>query len=167
VEEEYIEPVIEYEIPQRAQLADLICSRATDITPQDAAKRRNESAGLMLTLRHRREIPRRYRLRVTLPPHPLVKEETPDPEPFPLVCAKTQCPFCIGDKSKSYEERMGGFCRVSKMRDHVERVHLRGVIPEETISCRHPVCNSQELVLSNLMHFKNHVQTVHGISLRE
>jgi hypothetical protein len=49
------------------------------------------------------------------------KEGSPDLEPFPLVLAKTQCPICIGDESKSYEERMGCFCRVSKMRDHVER----------------------------------------------
>jgi hypothetical protein len=101
----------------------------------------------MLALCHRREVPRRYRLRATLPLRPLAKEGSPDLEPFPVVLAKTQCPICIGGESNSYEERMGCFCRVSKMRDHVERIHLRGVVPEEKISCRHPVCKSQGLVL--------------------
>ncbi|KAH6661772.1 FluG domain-containing protein [Halenospora varia] len=165
-EEEYIEPVVEHQIPERAQLAELICTHIAGITPQDIVKRRIHSAGLMLALCHRREVPRRYRLRVTLPQPPLVKEESPDLEPFPLVCAKTQCPFCIGDESKSYKERMGSFCRVSKMRDHVERIHLRGFVPEEAVSCRHPVCKSQGLVLKDLQDFKNHVQTVHGIGLR-
>jgi hypothetical protein len=166
-EEEYIEPVVEHQIPERMQLAELICTHVADITPQDIVKRRIHSAGLMLALCHRREVPRRYRLRVTLPPRPLVEEELPYLEPFPLVLAKTQCPICIGDELKSYEERMGCFCRVSKMRDHVERIHLKGVVPEEAISCRHPVCKSQGLVLKHLQHFKSHVQTVHGVSLRE
>ena len=165
-EEEYVEPVIEHQIPERTQLAELMCTHVVGITPQDIVKRRIHSAGLMLALCHRREVPRRYRLRITLPQPPLVKEESPDLEPFPLVCAKTQCPFCIGDESKSYEERLGSFCRVSKMRDHVERIHLRGFVPEEAVSCRHPVCKSQGLVLKDLQDFKNHVQTVHGISLR-
>jgi len=166
-EEEYIEPVVEHQIPERTQLAELICTHIAGITPQDIVKRRIHSAGLMLALCHRREVPRRYRLRVALPPQPLVKKESPNLELFPLVLAKTQCPICIGDELKSYEERMGCFCRVSKMRDHVERIHLRGVVPEESISCRHPVCKSQRLVLEHLQLFKNHVQTVHGVSLRE
>jgi hypothetical protein len=52
------------------------------------------------------------------------------------------------------------------MRDHVERIHLRGFVPEEAVSCRHPVCKSQGLFLKDLQDFKNHVQTVHGIGLR-
>jgi hypothetical protein len=166
-EEEYIEPVVEHQIPERAQLAELICTRVTGITPQDIVKRRIHTAGLMLALCHRREVPRRYRLKVTVPPRPLVMEGSADLEPFPLVLAKTQCPICIGDESKSYEERMGSFCRVSKMRDHVERIHLKGVDPEKTFSCYHPVCKSQGLVLEHLQHFKNHVQKVHEVSLRE
>jgi Protein of unknown function (DUF3435) len=166
-EEEYIEPVVEHQIPERAQLAEVICTRVTGLTPQNIVKRRIHSAGLMLALCHRREVPRRYRLKVALPPRPLVKEGSADLEPFPLVLAKTQCPICIGDESKSYEERMGSFCRVSKMRDHVENIHLKGVDPEKKFSCFHPVCKSQGLVLEHLQHFKNHVQIVHEVSLRE
>jgi hypothetical protein len=168
-EEEYTEPVVEHQIPQRSLLADLICTRVTDITPQDAVQRRIQTAGLMQVLCGCRELPRRYRLRVTLPAQPVVKEESPEADPFfPLVCGKAQCLFCIGDESKSYEERIGSsFCRPAKMMDHVERIHLKGKDPNARIECCHPTCKSQGLVLQHLDDFKGHVQTVHGITLRE
>ncbi|KAH6704125.1 hypothetical protein BKA61DRAFT_739939 [Leptodontidium sp. MPI-SDFR-AT-0119] len=137
------------------------------IEPVDIVARRIHSAGLMVALCRRREVPRRYRLRVALPQPPLIKEESPDLEPFPLVLAKSQCPICIGDESKSYEERIGSFCRPAKMMDHVERIHLKGRDPHAKIECYHPVCKSQGLVLEHLEHFKGHVETVHGIKLRE
>jgi Protein of unknown function (DUF3435) len=170
-EEEYMEPVVEHQIPQRLLLADLICTRVTNITPQDAVQRRIQTADLMQALCNCREVPRRYRLRVILPARPVVKEESPEADPFscviPLVCGKTQCLFCIGDESKSYEERIGSFCRPAKMMDHVEQIHLKGKDPEARIECCHPTCKSQGLVLEHLEHFKGHVQTVHGITLRE
>jgi hypothetical protein len=52
------------------------------------------------------------------------------------------------------------------MMDYVERAHLQGVSADQTISCRHPICKYSGLILNNLMHFKNHVQTVRGISFR-
>ncbi|CZR65267.1 uncharacterized protein PAC_15167 [Phialocephala subalpina] len=126
-------------------LAELICTHVAGITPQEIVKRRIHSAGLMLALYRRREVPRR--LRITLPARPLINEVSPDLEPFPLILAKTQCPICIGDELKSYEERMGCFCRVSKMRDHVERIHL-GVNPEKRTECRHPLQTSTSGLLS-------------------
>ena len=168
-EEEYTEPVVEHQIPERAQLAELICNHVTGITPQEIVARRIHFASLMLGLCRRREVPRRYRLRVALPQPPLIKEESPAPdlEPFPLVLGNSQCPICIGDESKSYEERMGSFCRPAKMMDHVERSHLKGRDPHAKIECYHPACKSQELVLEHVEHFKGHVQTVHGIRLRQ
>ncbi|KAH7379085.1 hypothetical protein BKA64DRAFT_564631, partial [Cadophora sp. MPI-SDFR-AT-0126] len=71
------------------------------------------------------------------------------------------------DESKSYEERMGSFCRPANMMDHVERIHLKGRDPHAQIECYHPVCKSQRLVLQHLEHFKGHVETVHGVKLRE
>jgi len=168
-EEEYTEPVVEHQIPERAQLAEFICNHVTGITPQEIAARRIHFAGLMLALCRRREVPRRYRLRVAQPEPRIVKEESPPAglEPFPLTLAKDQCPICIGDESKSYEERMGSFCRPAKMMDHVERIHLKGRDPHAKIECYHPVCKSQGLVLEHVEHFKGHVQTVHGVKLRE
>jgi hypothetical protein len=66
-EEEYIEPVVEHQIPERAQLAELICTHVAAITTQEIVARRIHSAGLMVALCRRREVPRRYRLRVALP----------------------------------------------------------------------------------------------------
>ncbi|KAH7364055.1 hypothetical protein BKA65DRAFT_603155 [Rhexocercosporidium sp. MPI-PUGE-AT-0058] len=43
-EDEYIEPVVEHQIPERAQLAELICTHVADITPQDIVARRIHSA---------------------------------------------------------------------------------------------------------------------------
>ncbi|KAH9206317.1 hypothetical protein DL95DRAFT_429610 [Leptodontidium sp. 2 PMI_412] len=140
-EEEYIEPVVEHQIPEQAQLAELIYSHVADTTSQEIIARRIHSAGLMVALCHRRE-------------PPLVKEESPDLEPFPLKLAKDQCPICIGDESKSYEERMGSFCRPAKMIDHVERIHLKGRDSHAKIECYHP-------------HFKGHVKIVHSVKLRE
>jgi hypothetical protein len=45
-EEEYIEPVIEHQIPQRTQLTELICSSVT--VTKDAIKRRIQTARFML-----------------------------------------------------------------------------------------------------------------------
>ncbi|KAH7418717.1 hypothetical protein BKA64DRAFT_730274 [Cadophora sp. MPI-SDFR-AT-0126] len=134
-EEEYTEPVVEHQIPERAQLAEFICNHVTGLTPQEIVARRIHFAGLMLGLCRRREVPRRYRLRVALPQPPLVKEESPPPslELFPIKLAKDQCPICIGDESKSYDERMGSFCRPAKMMDHVERIHLKGRDPHAKI----------------------------------
>ncbi|KAG4427387.1 hypothetical protein IFR05_017130 [Cadophora sp. M221] len=109
-EEEHIEPVVQHHIPQRRQLVDLICTRITDITLQDAVDRRIETAELMQALCGCREVASRYRLRVAQPSRALFKEESPEVGPlapiFPLVCGKTQCLFCIGDESRSYEERL-------------------------------------------------------------
>ncbi|XMA20273.1 hypothetical protein WAI453_013064 [Rhynchosporium graminicola] len=166
-EEEYIEPVVEHQIPERAQLAELICTHTTGITPQEIVARRIYSAGLIVVLCRRREVPRRYRLRVTLPQPPIIKEESPDLEPFPIKLAKDQCPICISDESKSYNERIGSFCRPTKMIDHVERIHLKGRDPRAKIECFHPACKSQGLVLEHVEHFKGHVEKVHGVKLRE
>jgi hypothetical protein len=55
------------------------------------------------------------------------------------------------------------------MIDHVE-AHLRRERTEtmsEQVRYRHLVCEAAGLVLKNVIEFKNHVETVHGISLRE
>ena len=66
-EDEYIEPLIEHQIPERAQLSDLICTRFTDLKPQDAVQLRIRAANLMLSLCGLREVPRRYGLPCHVP----------------------------------------------------------------------------------------------------
>jgi hypothetical protein len=169
-EESYVEPVIQHQIPERMQLAELMCTHITKISAQDAIHRRIQAAELMQALCDCQEVAPRYQLQPRLPPRTMFKEESPEVGPLapviPLVCGKSQCIFCIGDESKSYEQRVGSFCRPAKMMDHVERIHLKGHDPKARIECCHTTCKSQGLVLKHLAHFKNHVQSVHGISLR-
>jgi hypothetical protein len=118
----------------------------------------------MLALCKCHEVPSWYRLHVSIPPS-IFKEESPKPRPlgpiFPLECSKKQCPFYIRDESKSYEQRIGEFCRPMTMMNHVENIHLKGRDPEAKIECFHPTCKSQGLVLEKLEYFKSHVELVH------
>ncbi len=129
--------MVEHQIPQKTQLADLICPRVTDITPQNAVKRRIQVAELMLALCKCREVPS-----LGIPPPSIFKEESPEAGPldpiFPLECSKKQCPFCIGDESRSYEQRMGKFCRPATMMNHVENIHLKGRDPKAKIRVMSP-----------------------------
>ncbi|KAK6609654.1 FluG domain-containing protein [Botrytis cinerea] len=138
--EEYVEPIVEYQIPERRELAELLCTRFGSTKPQDAVKLRIQAADLMLALCGCREIPQRYMRRAELPAQPIIEKDLSETDPFfPLVCGKSQCPFCIGDETRSYEQRIGSFCRPAKMMEHVERVHLKGQDPGARMKCYHPI----------------------------
>jgi hypothetical protein len=173
-EVEEVEPVIEHQLAERTQLQQVLCDFSTDLSPQDIVSRKVSAINLFVALASRQEFQTRTRKPRSVPASKdLIKEESAAPEPFsppgefPLVCKKTQCIICIGNERLPYAQRTRTFKRVSHMWDHVERIHLKGVDPEKMIKCRHPVCNSQGLVLTNLVRFKIHVQTVHEVSLRE
>jgi hypothetical protein len=76
---------------------------------------------------------------------------------FPLVCEKTQCIVNIGDNRCTYEYRTRTYSTPHKMMNHVDS-HLKEVLEFQRISCTHPVCKSEGLVLNHLQHFKSHVQ---------
>lgn len=61
----------------------------------------------MLALYSYREVALQYRLCVAVPLAKIFKEESLEITPltfdFPLVGGKAQCPFCIGDESKTYQ----------------------------------------------------------------
>jgi hypothetical protein len=94
-----------------------------------------------------------------------LRQLSPKPERISLICDKTQCIFfCTGTATKKTFSR-----RPAKTMDHVE-AHLRREQAEmgfETVRCRHPVCEATGLVLKHVNHFKNHVERVHGVALRE
>ncbi|KAM6516699.1 hypothetical protein FALCPG4_014872 [Fusarium falciforme] len=79
-----------------------------------------------------------------------------------------QCPDCIGDERMTLQERTFRYCRPTVRNDHFDNAHLedrehaerRG----EAIQCHHPKCG--DIKLQDLDHFRNHVQTVHGVPLR-
>ncbi len=167
--EKYIAPVIQHQLPERTQLQEVVCDFRTGLSVEDIVKRRIRAINLMIALGARQEVrPRKER---SITPDDDVKEESLDSLPFldadcfPLICKKTQCIYCIGNERLPFQVRIHSFCRISYMWDHVED-HLSKEPAGQPVSCRHPVCKANEVVLNNVNRFKNHVQTVHGISLR-
>lgn len=106
----------------------------------------------------------------TLPPikeSPIQMQE-PDPDPFSLLIEPNQCPDCIGDERMTLSERTFRYCRPTIRNDHFDDSHMeerehaerRG----ESIRCYHLEC--RDMKFQHLDHFRNHVQSVHGVPLR-
>jgi hypothetical protein len=162
---EYVEPVIQHQLLERTKLQEVICDFSSDLSEQDIVNRRTRAIDLLVALCSRREDPR-PKQRSSQASQPLVKEEPPEVEPIPLVYEKAQCPICIGDERLTWRERTFCYSRASDMKRHVERAHFKGRPVNRTIDCLHPTCKSRGLVLRSVMHFKNHIATVHGMMLR-
>ena len=141
------------------------------LSPQAIAARKVSAINFIVTLASRQEFQTRKPRSAPASKDP-VKRESPTPEPFllprefPVVCKKTYCIFCIGNKRLLYGDRTRAFIRVSHMIDHVEYLHLRYLPPGEWVICHHPVCKAEGVVLNNVIHFKNHMATIHKINLR-
>lgn len=164
------DPAINLHIPERARLADLLCHQPGDLGYEDLCRLRVEAAELMVSLCDKRETVKRKRIReVQKEVDIFIKEESPEPDRFPLLMKKTQCPRCIGDDAMSVEERTFSYCRPAVMNDHFDREHLNTMEKAEEdglIFCHHPKCKSEGVKLAHLDHFRNHVAFVHGVSLR-
>ena len=93
--------MVQHQIPLRTQLVDLICTRVTDTTFQDAVNRRIETAELMQALCGYREIASRYRLRVAQPPRALCKEESPEVGPLDPVFPSSVARLSVCSVSES------------------------------------------------------------------
>ncbi|KAJ6436177.1 ribosomal protein s17 [Purpureocillium lavendulum] len=170
--EEQTEPSIQHALEERTQLQALLCDFDTNLSLKLTTDRKVRAVDLMVSLAARREV------RKPLPPTPACKwgeshASPPSPEPLPkmeeipLVLGKTQCIYCVGDEQLPYVARMRAFNRASHMMDHVEKVHLRHEPTRASFVCRHPQCKHLGDFLTGLDHFKNHVQTVHGVKLRK
>lgn len=171
-EDDYVEPEIDVSIPERAGLANLLCKQP-DWTEEEVFQQRIKAIDLMVALCDKRETVRRKHIQqraITAPP---IKGESPkvelerylSPDSFPLLMKATQCPDCFGDERLSLQER---YCCTTVRNDHFDNCHL----PErervehhgEPISCEHPRCRDEKF--EDLNHFRNHVHTIHGVSLR-
>ncbi|KFY03279.1 hypothetical protein V490_00235 [Pseudogymnoascus sp. VKM F-3557] len=167
----YVEPVVKHQLPERTQLQEIMCDLSKDLNPRDIVMRRIRAIDTMVALSHRQEVPchksnsKKSFSGTSLEGSPVVKEESPLPNTFPLICEKTQCIFCIGDDRQSYDRRMRTFSKPDKMMDHVER-HLEKRTAGK-YECCHPVCKAEGLLLNNIIHFKKHVEMVHEIRLRD
>ncbi|KAM5353462.1 hypothetical protein ACJ41O_000112 [Fusarium nematophilum] len=175
-EEEYAEPVINVTIPERAGLAAIFCHQPDDWTEDQIFQRKIEAIDLMVALCDKRETVKRDRIQqrakacLAIKTGPLEMEHKPLPSPdrFPLLLHAAQCPDCIGDERLSREERAFTYCRPTVMNDHFDDQHLtrreQAEQSGERIRCEHPKC--RDLRLQHLDHFRSHVQTVHGVTLR-
>ncbi len=167
-EEEYVEPAIDLQIPERAQLAEILCHQPQGLSPTALLERRIQVAELMVALCDKRETARCRRIRHNAPSEAPVKESL-IPNPFPLLMHKTQCPRCIGDEMLPDETRVFSYCRPSAMNDHFDREHVEDLKDKERhnlIRCEHPRCKEDGVKLRDLDHFRAHVMNVHGVELR-
>lgn len=167
--DEYAEPAIDIQIPERARLAKILCHQPDSWTDEEIWQRRIEAIGLMVALCDRRETVKSQCIRRSAQAAVPTKRESPEPDLFPLLMQKTQCPRCIGDGRMTYAERMFPYCRPTVMNDHFDREHLKEMEDLERdnlVICDHPKCREDGLKLKSVDHFRNHVQTVHGVKLR-
>ena len=167
----YVEPVVKHQLPERTQLQEIMCDLSKDLNARDIVMRRIHAIDTMVALSRRQEVQchkshsKKSSSASSPEASPVPKEESPVPTIFPVKCKKTQCIFCIGDDRQSYDRRMRTFSKPDKMMDHVER-HLEKNTTG-TFECWHPVCKAEGLLLNNIILFKNHVEMVHKIRLRE
>ncbi|KXX82493.1 hypothetical protein MMYC01_201217, partial [Madurella mycetomatis] len=168
-EEEYIEPAIDLQIPERTQLTEILCHQPEGLSPATLLERRIQAAKLMVALCDKRETAKCRHVRQNVRSEVSVKDDSPAPDPFPLPMQKTQCPRCIGDETLPYETRVFPYCRPSVMNGHFDREHLEDLKGKERynlIFCKHPRCSEEGVKLTTLDHFRAHVMNIHGVELR-
>lgn len=83
-----------------------------------------EAIDLMVALCDKRETVRRDRIWARPQIEPAIKQESPEPKPFPLLLNPNQCPDCIGDMRLSHEERAFKFCRLIVRNNHFDDLYL-------------------------------------------
>ena len=167
-EEEYAAPAIELDIPERAKLAEILVNQSEDIDYQELLQLRIRAADLMTALSCKRETVKSRCIKQQAQGEVgEIMENSPKPDPFPLVMERTQCPCCIGDVRLSHEERTFKYCRPSVMYDHFDRDHMKELESAKQILCGHPKCKREAFEFDHLNHFKNHVERVHGVKLRK
>jgi hypothetical protein len=151
-EEEYMEPVIDVHVPERARLANILCHQPDGLTEDQILKRRVEAIQLMVALCDKRETAKRHRVQQNARARSHIKTEPSEagsePEPslnqFPLLMQAGQCPDCIGDEQLSLEERTFTYCRPTVRNDHFDDQHLvereRALQRGGRMVCTHPAC---------------------------
>lgn len=168
---EKTEPTLQHRLEERTQVSSVMCDFRVDLTGQEITDRKISAIDLLVRLAARREVPPPRSSRVSdtdsRESSPNEEQSAPKIEEFPLVLGKTQCIYCVGNEQLPYADRMRTFKHVSHMMDHVENVHLRHELSAPGFFCRHPRCKHLGDFLTSLDHFKNHVQIMHGVKLRE
>ncbi|KAK2051231.1 FluG domain-containing protein [Colletotrichum caudatum] len=168
-EEEYTEPVIDLQIPERARLAQIFCHQPANCSYDQLVELWIESINLMVTLCDRKETVRRSRISTRPQPKPAIEEKPPQSEPVSMAMDPNQCPDCIGDERLPFKERSFRYCRPTVRNDHFDSQHLvereRAIERGDLIRCNHPKCQDDPK-FPTLDAFRRHVQCKHGVMLR-
>ncbi|KAH9216210.1 hypothetical protein DL95DRAFT_498560 [Leptodontidium sp. 2 PMI_412] len=128
VVEEGDEPGIEHELEERTRVQLVLCDLSKDLGSQAIVARKVYAINLQIALASRKVLMTRQPRSTPTCKDPLkgkspIRASAPTPaidpflpaSKFPLVCEKTQCIFCIGNKSLSYNQRTRKFRRVPDM----------------------------------------------------
>lgn len=156
-----------YQIPERAELVRLLCYSAITKTAEEAHRRRLAYIRLMVRWQDRKESPRRGKQSVITMAHP-PSREPPRSTIIPERYEPLQCPFCLSDTRLPQLDREKRKSKINKLWDHVENIHRQELAAFDTGNRRCGICGIRDVDFtpSNVPHFKNHTQTVHGIRLR-
>ncbi|PIL29042.1 hypothetical protein GSI_09090 [Ganoderma sinense ZZ0214-1] len=175
--DEYVEPAIDVDIPERARLAEILCKQPDDLDDAGLFELRVEAGDLMVALTRKRETIRRDYIRqqreeTTAQPGSLVANPTTpgsDVDPFPLRMHERQCPRCIGAEDLSYRERTYIYSRVAVRNNHFDRQHLaqlQAMAAQGLLVCVHPKCSRRGQTFADVDGFREHAETAHGVKLR-
>jgi hypothetical protein len=153
-------------VPERAEVANLLCNQPQDQTDTEIHEYRNRAGDVMASLCGKREMAKHVQRRTQVVTTHIKVESLVDP--YPLLIGKAICPDCIGDETLTYEARMFKYSRPPVMNDHFENTHLgekeKAISRGELIPCNHPKC--QGMTFEDLDHYRSHTVQVHGPELR-
>ena len=192
LDDDFNEPDIDLDIPERAELAKLVCKQPEDLSENELLERRIQFGECMVALMSERETVRRDIIAQrgsvemvvkdsprssmsasvdmgAIPAKPAVDDAALFGDPFPCRMDKFQCPGCIGDGRLSYEERTFRYTRTSSRNKHFDSQHLpslTGLLARDLLTCAHPKCTRIVRKFRNMDEYKTHQLRVHHIELR-
>ncbi|WVO16389.1 hypothetical protein L204_104064 [Cryptococcus depauperatus] len=145
-------PDLDIDIPERRELARLLCHQPDTLTYDELLERRIQAGECMVALSSKRETVRRDVIAQWESEDERLKSESPTSataalssstlsaipaanppssvdqvlpkDPYPVRLQARQCPWCVGDERISYKERTFLYCRVTVRNDHFDSQHL-------------------------------------------
>ncbi|KAK4175284.1 FluG domain-containing protein [Triangularia setosa] len=102
---------------------EILCNQPNNLSSAELLELRIQAADLIAILCGKRETMERNRIRRRVQANATVKDESPGPDPFPLLVDRTQCLRCIGDETRPHREKTFKYSRPAVMYDHFDRKH--------------------------------------------
>lgn len=194
LDDDFHEPDIDLDIPERAELAQLVCKQPEDLSDDELTQRRIRFGECMVALMSKRETVRRDIIAQRTAAEVEVKDSprsssidmdaiptntsTTKPavddaailgDPFPCRMHKFQCTECIGDEQLLYEDRTFSYTRASSRNDHFDSRHLPTLtqrLAQGLLKCAHPKCTKMVSSFESMDQYIDHQVRVHHVKLR-